>query len=100
MMTHADKEGMKTAVERIRKQFENTGITFEDQTITATASFGIAGFRGTKPPDWNTLVTRADTALYAAKHKGRNRMEFERDGLHEQDEDVLNQPIRRLGPAT
>jgi len=100
MMTHADKEGMKTAVERIRKQFENTSITFEDQTITATASFGIAGFRGTKPPDWNTLVTRADTALYAAKHKGRNRMEFERDGLHEQDEDVLNQPIRRLGPAT
>ena len=60
---------MKTAVERIRKQFENTSITFEDQTITATASFGIAGFRGTKPPDWNTLVTRADTSLYAAKHR-------------------------------
>jgi diguanylate cyclase (GGDEF)-like protein len=96
MMTHVDKEGMETAVERIRKQFENTSITFEDKTITATASFGIAGFRGSKPPDWNTLVTRADTALYAAKHKGRNRMEFERDGLHEQDSDVLNQPIRRL----
>jgi diguanylate cyclase (GGDEF)-like protein len=100
MMTHADKEGMKTAVGRIRKQFENTSFTFEDKTITATASFGIAGFRGSKPPDWNTLVTRADTALYAAKHKGRNRMEFERDGLHEQDSDVSNQPIRRLGTAT
>ncbi len=79
MMTHADKEGMETTVERIRKQFENTSITFEDKTITATASFGIAGFRGSKPPDWNALVTRADTALYTAKHKGRNRMEFERD---------------------
>lgn len=79
MMTHVDKEGIKTAVERIRKQFENKGITFEDKTINATASFGIAGFRGSKPPDWNTLVSRADMALYTAKHKGRNRVEFEQD---------------------
>ena len=100
MVTHADKEGMKTTVERIRKQFENTTITFEDKTITATASFGIAGFRGSKPPDWNTLVTRADTALYTAKHKGRNRTEFERDGLHEHDSNMSNQPIRCLGTAT
>jgi diguanylate cyclase (GGDEF)-like protein len=100
MVTHADKEGMKTTVERIRTQFENTSITFEDKTITATASFGIAGFRGSKPPDWNTLVTRADTALYTAKHKGRNRTEFERDGLHEHDSNMSNQPIRCLGTAT
>jgi two-component system cell cycle response regulator len=77
MMTHADKEGAKTAVERIRKQFEGTTFAFGNHTMTATASFGIAGFRGTKPPDWNALVARADTALYAAKHKGRNRLEFE-----------------------
>jgi two-component system, cell cycle response regulator len=77
MMTHADREGTKTAVERIRKQFENTKFTFGNHTITATASFGIAGFRGTKPPDWNALVAQADTALYLAKDKGRNRMEFE-----------------------
>jgi two-component system, cell cycle response regulator len=79
MMTHADKECMKTAVGRIRKQLQNKSITFGDKTIAVTASFGIAGFRGAKPPDWNTLVTSADTALYAAKHKGRNRIEFERD---------------------
>jgi diguanylate cyclase (GGDEF)-like protein len=100
MMTHVDKEGVKTAVERIRQQFENTSITFEAKTIAATASFGIAGFRGSKPPDWNTLVSRADMALYTAKHKGRNRMEFEPDGLHEQDSEVSNQPIRGLGAAT
>jgi two-component system, cell cycle response regulator len=77
MMTHADKEGTKTAVERIRKQFEGMKFAFGNHTMTATASFGIAGFRGTKPPDWNALVARADTALYAAKHNGRNRIEFE-----------------------
>jgi GGDEF domain-containing protein len=81
-MTHADKENMKTAVGRIIKQFENTTICVGDKNIRATASFGIVGFHGTMPPDWNTLLTRADTALYAAKRNGRNRMEFEPDGLH------------------
>ncbi len=77
IVTHSDMVGMKTAVERIRKQFENTEFTFRNRTLAATASFGIAGFRGTKPPDWNALVARADTALYAAKRNGRNRIEFE-----------------------
>jgi diguanylate cyclase (GGDEF)-like protein len=95
IITHSDKEGVKTVVERIRKQFENTKVIVGTATIAATASFGIAGFRGTKPPDLDALVARADTAMYAAKHNGRNRIEFERDGLHEQDSDVSNQPIRR-----
>lgn len=77
MLSHAEKEGTKTTVERIRKQFESKKFTLGNNIITATASFGVAGFRGTKPPDLNALVARADTALYAAKHKGRNRMEFE-----------------------
>src|ERR1035438_3079709 len=79
MITHSDKEGTKIAVERVRKQLENTTFTLGTSTVTATASFGIAGFRGTNPPDWNALVECADTALYAAKDKGRNRIEFELD---------------------
>jgi diguanylate cyclase (GGDEF)-like protein len=79
MLSHADKEGTNTTVERIRKQFESKKFTFGNSTITVTASFGVAGFRGTNPPDLNALVARADTALYAAKHKGRNRIEFELD---------------------
>ena len=82
MMTHSDRGGTKTAVERIRKQFENTNFTLGGRIVTATASFGIAGFRGNRPPDWNALVECADTALYAAKHKGRNRIEFEDSAKH------------------
>jgi diguanylate cyclase (GGDEF)-like protein len=37
MITHSDKEGTTTAIERIRKQFENTKFTFGVSTTTATA---------------------------------------------------------------
>ena len=77
MITHADRVGTRTAVERIRKQFEITSVTFGDSRITATASFGIAGFYVTKSADWNILVACANSARYAAKHKRRNRIEFE-----------------------
>ena len=83
IITHADKEGVKTVVERIRKQFENNKVIVGNATIAATASFGIAGFRGTKPPDLDALVARADAAMYAAKHNGRNRIEFEPDPASE-----------------
>jgi diguanylate cyclase (GGDEF)-like protein len=76
MTTHADKEGMKTAVGRIREQFENNKFTFGTSTLAVTASFGIAGFRGAEPPHWSALVACADSALYAAKRMGRNRIAF------------------------
>jgi diguanylate cyclase (GGDEF)-like protein len=90
MMTHSDRGGTKTAVERIRKQLENTNFTLGGRSVTATASFGIAGFRGTKPPDWNALAECADTALYAAKHKGRNRIEFEDLAAHTSQDFVVS----------
>ena len=79
MITHANKENTNIAVERIRKQFEAKKFVFDASTITVTASFGISGFHGTKPPDLSAFLARADTALYAAKSKGRNRVEFAAD---------------------
>lgn len=76
MITHADRENANTVVERIRKQFETKKFVCEKGTVTVTASFGMAGFRGTKSPDLSVFLARADTALYAAKIKGRNRVEF------------------------
>jgi two-component system, cell cycle response regulator len=76
VITHEGKEGAGTAVERIRLQFENQKFDFGNGTVTVTASFGIAGFHEDKPLDWNALLSCADTALYVAKHKGRNRIEF------------------------
>jgi two-component system, cell cycle response regulator len=76
MFTHTKRENTGIAVERVRKQFEGQKFTFGKTTMTATASFGVAGFQGTKPPEFNALMNLADKALYEAKHKGRNRIEF------------------------
>lgn len=71
-----EREDVGIAIERIRNQFESQRFIFGNRTVTATASFGIAEFRGTTVPDLSALVARADTALYVAKDKGRNRIEF------------------------
>ncbi len=63
-------------VERIRQQLEERRFHFADLPLTATASFGIAGFSGTNPPEFGELIARADAALYRAKEKGRNQIDF------------------------
>lgn len=77
VLTHVDKMQARIAIERIRKTFEAQQFIFEGKIARATASFGAAGFRGSPPPKFNSLLARADSALYAAKSKGRNRVEFE-----------------------
>jgi diguanylate cyclase (GGDEF)-like protein len=79
ILTHADKENVVSVVERVRKQFEEQDFFFGSRVIKVTASFGISGFQGEQgvsPPDFSSLLSQADLALYTAKHRGRNRVEF------------------------
>jgi two-component system, cell cycle response regulator len=76
VLTHLEQAHVAGVVERIRKQFEEQTFFFGGQKLVATASFGAAGFCGTDAPEFGALVARADAALYSAKQKGRNRMEF------------------------
>ena len=75
-LTHTTEENAKLATNRIRKELEATKFNFDGNSLTITASFGVAGFDGTHAPDLSQLLSQADAALYSAKRFGRNRVEF------------------------
>ena len=76
VLTHAEKANVEAAIHRIREQLEAQAFRFGDASLRVTASFGVSGFQTGSPPDFAVLVNQADVALYSAKHRGRNRIEF------------------------
>jgi two-component system, cell cycle response regulator len=76
ILTHTTQENARVVIERIRAELEATKFDFDGNSLTVTASFGLAGFEGTQAVDFNRLVSQADAALYAAKRTGRNRLEI------------------------
>ena len=59
--------------ERLRISIEEHKFTFEGQDIYVTASVGCAAITLMADDTVQSIVQRADTALYKAKEQGRNR---------------------------
>jgi diguanylate cyclase (GGDEF)-like protein len=76
VLTHTTEENAKVVVDRVRAALEAMQFNFDGNSLKVTASFGLAGFVGTRAPDFNRLVAQADAALYSAKRLGRNRLEL------------------------
>jgi diguanylate cyclase (GGDEF)-like protein len=72
-MPETDIGTAKNIAERLRKRIADTPITVSGQAINATVSIGVAG-KGANTADLETLIARADQAMYVAKHKGRDRV--------------------------
>ncbi len=66
--------GALAVMERVRERIEATSLELENgQRVSITVSIGLAGLSNDRE-DIDTLLKRADDALYAAKHAGRNRV--------------------------
>jgi diguanylate cyclase (GGDEF)-like protein len=68
-----------TVAERIRGKLEETAMDVGESSLVVTASIGIAGLEageGDTVLSPSALIDRADRALYAAKSRGRNRVEM------------------------
>jgi diguanylate cyclase (GGDEF)-like protein len=75
LLDQADQEQSVAVAERLRSGVEDAALKLEGHPITMTVSIGLATFQGTDR-SFNDLLRRADKALYAAKAKGRNRVEI------------------------
>ena len=75
MLQNTPSLGAAIIAERMRANIEAMPVTFNQQTIRFTISIGISLALDT---DTNgaAVINRADTALYRAKAKGRNRIEI------------------------
>ncbi|WP_068549891.1 GGDEF domain-containing protein [Thermosulfidibacter takaii] len=74
--------GIKEAIavaNRLRERLENTPVIWGDEIINVTASFGVAQVRKGDTPQ--SLIERADKALYLAKSDGKNCVRSEFDAL-------------------
>jgi two-component system cell cycle response regulator len=93
-LTHNDQDGVQIAIERVRHELESRTFTLGGVTVRVTASFGIAVFQGKKAPEFVELLHEADAALYAAKRRGRNRIEFSRgDHITNREHNRLAVPL-------
>ena len=59
--------------ERIRVQVADCTLSVSGAPLVVTVSMGVAA--GSSPEDLEAMLRAADSALYTAKHHGRNRVE-------------------------
>jgi len=77
--------------ERVRSGFEAAGATIANHSVAATVSIGAAtSYNAVTAID--TLIARADAALYRAKHEGRNR-------VHIDEGDIATERTRLIAAA-
>jgi diguanylate cyclase (GGDEF)-like protein len=73
LLPETDRKTSLQVAERLRATITATPIKVFGKEIGVTASIGVAA-QDENTTDLETLIARADQAMYMAKHKGRNRV--------------------------
>jgi len=71
LLPETDPAAAEAVAENLRMQIEEMVSSFEGNQVSVTISLGISSINGDDTPE--SLLKRADEALYEAKHTGRNR---------------------------
>ncbi len=74
VLPHSDVEHVTSAIERLQESLAEP-LLLGDNTFSVSASIGVAMFPG-DGRDMETLLHRADMAMYQAKSAGRGRTSF------------------------
>ncbi|MFZ6029436.1 MAG: diguanylate cyclase [Chloroflexota bacterium] len=78
-----------SVAERLRQAVAETLISTENAHLSVTISLGVAELDD-DCPDFETLIDRADQALYHAKHSGRNRVAIWQPDDEAEEVDPIN----------
>jgi diguanylate cyclase len=83
ILPETDSKGAQLVAERIRKKISSQTITTEDAQFSVTVSIGIESEIPLDQTSVETMLHRADLALYHSKQNGRNLVTLFRDGWHD-----------------
>ena len=72
ILPNSDSAAASEQAARLCKQVREMVVTVKEHEVTVTLSVGIAQFR-VGVDTWDTLLNRADNAMYEAKNNGRDR---------------------------
>jgi diguanylate cyclase (GGDEF)-like protein len=76
LLTDINSEDAFDLAEELRQRMSEMQIVFNGQTLSATLSIGIACWEPETQESRDSLISRADDALYQAKRLGRNQTVF------------------------
>ena len=74
LLPDTDSKMALLVAERIRRKISQADFVYEGETVKTTISIGVAELMYERDFTSESLVKRADTALYQAKEQGRNRV--------------------------
>jgi two-component system, cell cycle response regulator len=72
VISHVSAENIELAINRFRELFCSLSFPFAGQSVSISATFGVAGSESGSLKDFDALVRKADEMLYEAKRAGRN----------------------------
>lgn len=75
ILPECDGATARQVADRLRAEMSRNPVQHGNQQIGITASFGVASYEPVSD-DWESLLRRADRALYRAKERGRDRVEI------------------------